>query len=55
VQLLAVVILVGFAVAYISFSEAYPSIWCFFAAAASVLVYLFISRARETDLQPRAV
>lgn len=55
VQLLATVILVGFAVPYISFYEAYPSIWCFFAAAASVLVYLFISRARQSDLQPRAL
>jgi hypothetical protein len=53
VQLMAFVILVGFAVAYISFYESYPSIWCFFAAAASVLVYLFISRAPQSDLQPR--
>jgi hypothetical protein len=40
VQLLAVVILVGFAVAYVSFHHAYISVWCFFAAIASVLVYL---------------
>jgi hypothetical protein len=55
VQWLAIVILVGFAVAYVSFYESYPSIWCFFAAAASILVYLFISRARQSDWQPRAL
>ena len=45
VQLLAVVILAGFAAAYISFHQSYISVWCFFAAAASVLVYLHVSRA----------
>ena len=55
VQLLAVVIFVGFAAAYISFYEAYTSTWCFFAAAASVLVYLFIRRAPQPDLRPRAL
>lgn len=55
VQLVAVVVFVGFAVAYISFYEAYTSIWCFFAAATSVLVYLFISRAPQSYLQPRAL
>jgi len=54
VQIFGAVIFVGFAVAYISFYEAYTSIWCFFAAAASVLVYLFISRAPQSALQPRA-
>lgn len=44
VQLLASVILVGFGVAYISFHHAYISVWCFFAAVASVLVYLYASR-----------
>ena len=47
VQLLATVILVGFAVAYAFFHLAYISVWCFFAAAASCLVYLFVSQATE--------
>ncbi len=45
VQLLAVVILIGFAVAYVSFHLAYISVWCFFAAVASVLVYVHIRQA----------
>jgi hypothetical protein len=47
VQLMATVILVGFAVAYGFYHMAYISVWCFFAAAASSLVYLFVSRATE--------
>jgi hypothetical protein len=46
IQLLAGVILGGFAVAYWSYHQSYVSVWCFFAAASSVLVYLFVSRAR---------
>ena len=42
VQRLALVILIGFAVAYISFHHAYISVWCFFAAVASVMVYLYV-------------
>ena len=47
IQLLAVVILAGFAVAYVSYNLAYISVWCFFAAIASVIVYLFVSRAPQ--------
>ncbi|MEA2905845.1 MAG: hypothetical protein QOI12_3232 [Alphaproteobacteria bacterium] len=47
VQVLAIVILIGFAVAYISFHHSYISVWCFFAAIASVLVYRSISSAYE--------
>jgi len=54
VQLLAVVILAGFAVAYISFHQAYISVWCFFAAAASMLVYLCISHALKPDARALA-
>ena len=54
VQLLAVVILVGFAAAYISFHQSYISVWCFFAAAASVLTYLCVSRGLKPDFLPRA-
>jgi hypothetical protein len=42
VQGLALVILFGFAVAYVSFHHAYISVWCFFAAIASVMVYLYV-------------
>jgi hypothetical protein len=42
VQRLAFVILIGFAVAYVSFHHAYISVWCFFAAIASVMVYLYV-------------
>jgi hypothetical protein len=42
VQRLALVILIGFAVAYVSFNHAYISVWCFFAAVASVMVYLYV-------------
>jgi hypothetical protein len=42
VQRLALVILIGFAVAYVSFHNAYISVWCFFAAIASVMVFLYV-------------
>jgi uncharacterized protein DUF6629 len=42
VRRLALVILIGFAVAYVSFHHAYISVWCFFAAVASVMVYLYV-------------
>jgi len=42
VQRLGLVIVFGFAVAYVSFHHAYISVWCFFAAIASVLVYLYV-------------
>lgn len=44
------VILVGFVVAYMSFRLAYISVWCFFAAVASVLVYCYVRRAPKSDL-----
>jgi hypothetical protein len=44
IQLLAGVILGGFIAAYWSFYQSYISVWCFFAAVSSVLVYLFVSR-----------
>jgi hypothetical protein len=54
VQLLGAVILAGFAVAYFSFHHAYISVWCFFAAVASVLVYWCVSRGLKPDALPRA-
>jgi hypothetical protein len=47
VQILGAVIMAGFAVAWVSFHHAYISVWCFFAAMASVLVYLQISGKLE--------
>ena len=47
IQLLAVVILGGFAIAYWSYHQSYISVWCFFAAAASVIVYLFVRQAPQ--------
>ena len=48
IQVLALVILAGFGVAYVSFHASYISVWCFFAAAASILVYLFVRRTGES-------
>jgi Flp pilus assembly protein TadB len=45
VQRTALVILIGFAVAYVSFHHAYISVWCFFAAVASMLVYWQVREA----------
>jgi hypothetical protein len=49
IQLFALVILAGFGVAYVSFHTSYVSVWCFFAAAASLLVYLFVTRAAPPE------
>ena len=48
IQLLAVVILGGFALAWWSYHQSYISVWCFFAALSSVLVYLFVRQAPAT-------
>jgi hypothetical protein len=50
VQLMALVILVGFGVAYVSFHAAYVSVWCFFAAVTSILVYVFVRQSSKTSL-----
>jgi hypothetical protein len=47
VQGLGLVIVFGFAVAYVSFHHSYISVWCFFAAIASVLVYLYVRTASD--------
>ena len=53
IQLLAIVILGGFAVAWWSYHQSYISVWCFFAAVASVIVYLFVHRAaRSAQVSP---
>ncbi len=46
VRMFSLVVLAGLAVAAILFNRAYVSVWCFFAAAASVLVYIHISRMK---------
>jgi hypothetical protein len=53
VQLTAVVIFIGFAVAYVTFHQSYISVWCFFAAVASVLVYLHVSQAFGPEPLPK--
>jgi len=45
IQLLSLVILAGFTVAYVGYRQSYISVWCFFAAAASVVVYWFVRQA----------
>jgi hypothetical protein len=42
-----VLVLVGYAVAYLAYAAAFVSVWCFFAAAASVAVAWEIERARR--------
>lgn len=48
IQLLAAVILAGFAAAYVFYNLAYISVWCFFAAVASIIVYLFVRQVPQT-------
>ena len=53
IQLLAIVILTGFAVAWWFYHQSYISVWCFFAAVTSVIVYLFVHRAaRPAQVSP---
>ncbi len=47
IQLLATVILGGFAVAWWSYHQSYISVWCFFAAVSSILVYLFVRQRSQ--------
>jgi len=48
IQLLAIVILGGFAVAWWSYHQSYISVWCFFAAVSSVIVFLFVRQASQS-------
>jgi hypothetical protein len=48
IQLLAAVILGGFAVAWWSYHQSYISVWCFFAAVSSVIVFLFVRQASQS-------
>lgn len=46
VQLLALLVLLGSLVAYALYSEAFVSVWCFFAAVASAVILVHFERAR---------
>ncbi|CAG0969885.1 MAG: hypothetical protein F9K19_09045 [Rhizobiaceae bacterium] len=46
-MLLGVIILIGSAVAYDFYREAFVSVWCFFAAAASAVILTHFERARR--------
>ena len=48
-QPMAVVILGGFALAWWSYHQSYISVWCFFAAVSSVLVYLFVRQEAQSS------
>jgi hypothetical protein len=50
IQLLALIILGGFAFAWWSYHQSYISVWCFFAAVSSVLVYLFVRQGAHARI-----
>jgi len=47
VQLLGIVVLIFFAASFVLTRDAYISVWCFFAALASIMVYLHVSDVRN--------
>lgn len=48
VNMLSVLVLLGSIIAYVVYTEAFVSVWCFFAAAASVVILMHFERARAT-------
>lgn len=54
-RLFGVVVLVGMAVSLAAYKENFVSVWCFFAAAASLLIYRFfrMERARHAEPAPQ--
>jgi len=54
VVVLGVVVLTGWVVAYVAYLEQFQSVWCYFAAAASVVVigHFELARRREPALAP---
>ena len=50
IRLMAIVILGGFALAWWSYYQSYISVWCFFAAVSSILVYLFVRQQAQSGL-----
>lgn len=47
VRLFSYVVLAGFVVAALFFKNAYVSVWCFFAAMASMLVYVYVTQSQD--------
>jgi hypothetical protein len=48
---LGVVIIAGSVAAYIFYWEAFVSVWCFFAAAASVVILMYFEQSRRTRVR----
>ena len=46
VNLLSIIVVIGSLVAYVLYWEAFVSVWCFFAAAASIVILLHFERLR---------
>lgn len=55
VQLLGLTVLIGFFVAMFAYNYAFTSVWCFFAAVASVLVLLEVNYAAKSYHRKRRV
>mgnify|MGYP001339480231 CR=1 FL=1 len=55
INILAIIVLVGSVVAYVAYWDAFVSVWCFFAAAASVVILMHFQRAREARQKQSAV
>lgn len=47
VQLLALIVLTGSVTAYVAYWDAFLSVWCFFAAAASIVLVVHFERVRQ--------
>jgi hypothetical protein len=48
---LGVIIIAGSVAAYIFYWEAFVSVWCFFAAAASVVILMYFEQSRRTRVR----
>ena len=48
---LGAIIIVGYAIAYVSYWEAFTSVWCFFAAAASVVILCHFELSRRQTIR----
>jgi ABC-type lipoprotein release transport system permease subunit len=48
---LGAIVLIGSVTAHISYWEAFTSVWCFFAAAASIVVFAHFAGARRNRLR----
>ena len=55
VALLGTIVLIGSAIAFVAYWEAFVSVWCFFAAAASVVVLGHFEWARQRRLGAKPV